>query len=115
MDFSQVIDLSHDISGLPATVLPLVRVAVEKTSADIQRDAQIIVPVDTGHLKGSITHETRSTSDGAEGTIGPTAAYGDFVERGTSRMAPQPYMGPAADRNAPAFGDAIATIVGRTP
>jgi hypothetical protein len=35
------------------------------------------------------------------GEVGPTVDYGMFVEAGTSRMGPQPYMRPAFDRRAP--------------
>ena len=43
--------------------------------------------------------------------IGPTASYGVYVEYGTRRMSPQPYMGPALEANAPMFEKAIGDLM----
>lgn len=105
--------LSADIARAAATTGKRAQLVVRKTAIDIERSAKNMVPVDTGNLKGSIGHSDlrgvgRSGSLGAE--IGPTANYGAFVELGTSRMAPQPYMGPAADLHAPAFEQAMQQL-----
>lgn len=79
----------------------------------ITRDAKILAPVDTGNLRASIgadiTGDGRNSAITAE--IGPTADYGAYVELGTSRQAPQPYLFPAFDNNVDgitrALGDAI--------
>lgn len=85
---------------------------VRKTAHDIEATAKSLAPVDTGNLRGSIT--TEITGDGRFGSmsaeIGPTASYGQYVEEGTSRMAPQPYMLPAAERHMPAFEAAVLAI-----
>ena len=44
------------------------------------------------------------------GRVGPTADYGRFVEYGTSRMAPQAFMGPSFDRNAALYVQACEAI-----
>ena len=80
--------------------------AIRKTAKDIERDAKVLAPVDTGNLRNSIT----STVRGLTGEVGPTADYGAYVEEGTSRMGPQPYMGPATDRNAALFVQAMDKI-----
>lgn len=89
------------------------QVVVRKTAIDIESTAKQIAPVDTGNLKGSIGHSDLRTV-GRSGSlaveIGPTASYGVFLEMGTSRMAPQPFMGPAADRHAPGFEQAMAQL-----
>lgn len=82
---------------------------IRKTAADIVRDAQAIVPVDTGALKNSIGFEMTGVF-AAE--VGPTMNYGHWVEFGTARQAPAAYMGPATDRNAPAFYAAVAQLGG---
>ena len=85
---------------------------VRKTAADIQRDAKILAPVDTGNLRNSIS--TTTTGDGRTESmtaeIGPTANYGIFVELGTRKMRAQPYLFPAADRHEPAFVEAMARL-----
>lgn len=82
---------------------------VAKTAADIVRNAQAIVPVDTGYLKNSITFDMTGP---AEAEVGPSANYAAFVEFGTSRMGPRPYMGPAFDRNVPLLIAAAAQLDG---
>lgn len=84
--------------------------ALDKTLADITADGQAGAPVDTGFLRSSIGWESHATPFGGEGEAGPTAAYGGYVENGTSRQAPQPYMEPAADRRVPLFEDALAQL-----
>lgn len=83
---------------------------IRKTAKDIERDAKIMAPVDTGNLRNSISTET--AGDGRHGTmtatVGPTAHYGIYLELGTSRMGAQPYLFPAADRHEPGFLAAMA-------
>lgn len=86
--------------------------AVRKTAVDISSTAKATAPVDTGNLKNSIGHTVTSGADEVSAEIGPTASYGVFVEFGTSRMAPQPYLGPAFDRHVPAFVQAISQVAG---
>lgn len=112
-DFSELNQLIADMTEIPRQADALVRVAVQKTSADIKSDAQMFAPVDTGFLKGSIGYETFIDAGGVTGEIGPTAEYGEYVETGTEIMAPHAYMGPAFDRHAYELDQAMAQIVGR--
>ena len=98
--------LATDLGKASAKAVPLASKAVRKTDADIEADGKAFAPVDTGNLRGSISTDTGVLS--AE--VGPTAEYGLYVEAGTSRMAPQPYMGPAADRREPEFAKAMELI-----
>ena len=88
--------------------------ALRKTAHDIEADAKTFAPVDTGALKSSIsidfTGDGRFSSMSAE--IGPTVDYAHYVENGTSRMAPQPYLGPAAERRVPQLESALRRIGG---
>lgn len=91
------------------------RQVIRKTAVDVERDAKAFAPVDTGNLKNSIGHSDLrrvGTSGTLEVEIGPTANYGGYVEWGTSRMAPRAYMGPALDRNTPAFVAAVTQLGG---
>ena len=105
--------LAVDLGEVGKDALPLVRLVVQKTAADIKADAQTFAPVDTGNLKSSISYETRELSGSVVGEVGPTAAYGAYVEFGTSVHAPQAYMGPAFDRRAPFLEQALSQIVDR--
>lgn len=86
--------------------------ATRKAGADITRDAKTLAPVDTGNLRASIGMET--TGDGRAGVmtvaVGPTAAYGAYVEHGTSRMAAQPFLAPATQRHVPGWQAALEHI-----
>ena len=87
---------------------------VVKTGHDVVRDAQAFCPVRTGNLRSSISVDFRY--NGLEFEAGPTSSYVGFVERGTSRMAPHAYLGPAFDRNVPGVVTALgllgATVLG---
>lgn len=109
-DNREVKKLSADLRALGPKAAKNVRVAIQKTCADTKSDAQLLVPVDTGALRSSITYETRFTRFGATGEVGPTQDYGGYVELGTSHMGPQPYMRPAFDRRAPILEQILAAM-----
>ena len=58
-----------------------------------ERHAKEMCPVDTGRLRNSITYEVKS-DEGAV-YIGTNVEYGQYVELGTSRMSPKPFLKPA--------------------
>lgn len=91
---------SNRVEGLAGQV-------VRKTAADVQADAQSRAPVDTGALRSSIG----VTSRGAlSATVSPSVNYSHYVEFGTSRMAPQPYLFPALDAKADSFIQAMGRV-----
>lgn len=115
-DASELRKLAADLGAGSRKVGPMAQVVVRKTVLDIEATAKVLAPVDTGNLKGSIGHSDLRTvgqSGTLEAEVGPTANYGRFVELGTSRMAPQPYLGPAADRHEPSFVRAMAILAER--
>ena len=57
-----------------------------------EKYAKEIVPVDTGRLRNSITHEV----DGKEVFVGSATEYAASVEYGTIKQKAQPYLRPAA-------------------
>ena len=99
------VELTHQGGRVGARAAQVVR----RTAAAIEADAKALAPVDTGNLRNSITTVTQG--DGRHATftasIGPTANYGVHLEYGTSRMAPRPFMGPAAQRHEAAFVQAL--------
>lgn len=115
IDTSEVLALSASYSAVSDEVGKLANAIVRKTGHDIAADAKNFVPVDTGNLKGSIgTDATANGGGGAyEAVIGPTAAYGIYVEQGTSRMPPHLYMSGALDRRQPAFVQAMEELAER--
>ena len=65
-----------------------------KGSLRVERDAKILVPVDTGLLRNSITHSI----SGDVATIGTSIEYGPDVELGINQRA-QPFLTPALNMN----------------
>jgi len=114
-DYSEVLQLAADLTGAAEKVGPKAQIVVRKSIRDVTSLGQRGAPVDTGFLRSSITHSDLRTT-GSTGVIeaesGPTANYGGFVENGTSRMAPQPYMAPAASAVEPGFIQAIEQLGG---
>lgn len=51
-------------------------------------------PVDTGRLRNSISHAVDMSDNSVY--IGTNVEYAAYVELGTSRMKPRPYLKPAA-------------------
>src|SRR4051812_47729795 len=106
IDTSGLREVKADLGRLSARAVPAASKAVAKVAHDIEATAKQLAPVDTGNLMNSISTDVR----GLTAEIGPTADYGLYVKEGTSRMAPQPYMGPAADQHFPDFDAAMLAI-----
>jgi HK97 gp10 family phage protein len=81
-----------------------------------QRIAIQRAPVDTGFLRESITVGGVQGGQVRSGLlslqVGPEAAYGAFVEFGTTKAGAQPYMTPAAEQAGEWFTEAMRTRVG---
>jgi HK97 gp10 family phage protein len=103
VEMSQVIKLEGELALAPDVVAERVSQAIAKTAFDIEADGKALCPVDTGFLRSSIS----STIAPLEAEIGPTADYGAYVEYGTSRAGPQPYMTPSFDRRSSSLVSAI--------
>jgi len=73
-----------------------VHAGLVKATLLVERTAKELVPVDTGTLKRSITHEFHSKT---HATVGSNVEYAPFVELGTSRMTAQPFLRPALHMN----------------
>lgn len=78
----------------------------------MQSYAMGAAPVDTGALRSSITVGFNGglMAGWMEGMAGPEIRYGGYVEFGTERTRPQPYMGPALDRAAVEFEMGLAAL-----
>jgi HK97 gp10 family phage protein len=93
-----VIGLDDVLAGLLreiATADGHAKTATAEAAARIEAAAKSLAPKLTGALAASIT--TDPTKNGAE--VGPTVRYAPFVEYGTWKDPPQPFMGPAAERH----------------
>lgn len=108
-DVSELRQLAKDLRKAAQEAPKKASRVVRKALFDIEAWAKVVVPVDTGTLKNSIGVEV--DPDELGGVVGPTAHYGGYVEFGTSKMAAQPYMNPAADRILPKMAAALKGLV----
>ena len=69
--------------------------ALTEAALIVEGAAKNLSPVDTGNLKGSITHAVGKD----DARVGTNVEYAPYVEYGTSKMAAQPYLRPAVDNN----------------
>jgi HK97 gp10 family phage protein len=109
-DLSALNQFEMELDRVPADVTRQLRPVVRKTGFDVVGNAQKIVAVDTGATKNSIGADF--DSDGLGFTAGPTTNYAEYLEFGTSRMAPRAFMGPSFDRFVPEAVDAAGEILG---
>lgn len=109
-DFRELDDWTTKLGRSGTLIMPLVDTAVRKAAADTVADAKALVPVRTGNLKNSISSRSTSGHNYVEAEIGPTANYGKYVEFGTSRQAPKPYLRPAFKRNTEALERALRSV-----
>ena len=61
------------------------------------RYAQDKAPVDTGRLRNSIGYEVKSSENAV--IVKTNVEYAPYVELGTSRQKPQPYLRPAVSNH----------------
>lgn len=97
--------LASDVSGLleiredntwriAAAMDQALAKALEEVGLVAEGYAKKACPVDTGRLRNSITHQVRPSEKSVY--IGTNVEYAPYVELGTSRMKPQPFLRPAA-------------------
>ena len=112
MDISQAVAYSTRLRNAGTRTGARAAQALRKTALDIETDAKILAPVDTGTLQNSIS--TTISGDGRHGQmaaeIGPTVEYGIYQEYGTSTQPGKPYMTPAFDRRIGPFEASLAKI-----
>lgn len=89
--------LKAKLAALPGQIETGGRVAIVESTQAVKQDARRDVPRRTGRLHDAIDAEMEDDLNGAVGVDPATADYGEFVEFGTSKMAAQPFMTPAAE------------------
>lgn len=102
--------LAADLKAAGATVIPKASLVVRRSGIALANHARANAAVDTGFMQSSI--DTATDSGGLAMLISPTAEYSVYVEYGTSRMPPQPFMGPALDAIEPSFISAMESLGG---
>lgn len=113
-DSSEVRKLSADLVTGAARVGAETSRVVRASAERLKKSAQGKAPHRTGALAQSIGVDLYGDgrSVGLTAVVGPSVRYGLFVERGTSKMAAQPFMAPAFEEESPRFADDLAKVAG---
>jgi hypothetical protein len=88
--------LQAGVAAGPATLAAEVRGAMTAGSLLIEGAARGLAPKDTGRLAGSITHAISGGGANLQSKIGPSVAYGLYVEKGRGAGKPMPPAGAMA-------------------
>lgn len=93
VDVSQMYALADDLKQAKRKTQRELRVAVAKVVEQTTKTAKSLAPVDTGNLRDSIEGTVR----GSTGEVGTDLEYAQYVEFGTYKDEPEPFIAPAAD------------------
>lgn len=110
-DSSEVINLAHQLQESTTEIRTRAAQVVRAAGSKVERDAKVAAPVDTGYLRNSISTRVSGNANTSTAEVTAGADYAAYVEFGTSRMSPQPYMIPAFERNKQPFIDALQQLV----
>lgn len=74
---------------------------IKKIALFVESEAKLRVPVRTGNLRRSITHEVENGENVSKAYIGTNVEYAPYVEFGVAskNIKPQPYLRPAIEEN----------------
>lgn len=97
LDLTSVEEFKAAVARLDSGVQQHVHAQLAGWAADVEALAKQLVPVKTGHLRGSIYAKINEWA--AE--IGAEAAYACWVEFGTRHMRARPYIFPAVQEHLP--------------
>ena len=107
--------MADRLRAAPDKAVGMIRDATVKATLDTQRVARERAPVDTGYLRSSIavTVQPGSSAGALVGEVTAGADYAVWIENGTSRTRPQPYMRPAFEQSRDVWVQMIEQIGGR--
>lgn len=102
-DVSQLLAYAAELEAAGNAGLNAVDKVITDYGDKVATSARALVPVLTGTLKGSI----RVVPGAHRVEVEATEYYAQFVEFGTSKMAPEPFMEPALAEHEGGFADAL--------
>ena len=105
------VSVKQDNTGqVAAGIESAIDVALEKIGLLAEGYAIKKCPVDTGNLRGSITHEVDADDNAVY--IGTNVEYAPYVELGTSRQKAQPFLRPAASEHGTQYRQVLKKALG---
>lgn len=108
IDMTEMLNLANDLGARAVLVARRSAKAVGEAAELVETTAKRDAPRgETGNLIDSI----RTTGSALEREVKANAYYSIFVEFGTSKMAPQPFMMPAGDKGEAKLMKDLNTII----
>ena len=92
VNISALDDLADDLGEAERRIRGQAERVVRASTARGEALTKAYAPVDTGFLHSSVTSEVEVLGDTIRGEYGPEASYAHFVNGGTSRQAPNPFV-----------------------
>ena len=93
MKITGIANVTANLAKVAKAIEGAVADATRKAAMEVEREAKINCPVDTGNLRGSIGAEEKTP---LFFEVGTNVEYSAAVEYGMGQRA-QPYLGPAAE------------------
>ncbi len=99
----------------PELVTQETKKAMDQARLTLEAEAKRLVPVKTGHLRRSITSETRPLNGGVVGIVGTNVKYASFVEFGTGIYGPEKKPIAPVTKKALAWGKVLGHTAAGAP
>lgn len=97
-DYAGVLEIrENNTEQVAAALNSAIAKALTKIGQQAEGNAKLICPTDTGRLKNSITNQIDMQENAVY--IGTNVEYAPYVELGTRRQDPHPYLRPAASEH----------------
>lgn len=100
--------LAADLNRAPARIHALAPPVVDQRLHAIEADARDRAAVLTGEMRSRV--HTEMDGDGLGGSVIDDSDHAIYNEYGTSKMAAQPFMGPAFEAGAPGLAEALGQV-----
>ena len=105
----------HDLGELRRLLRGALLMALEKSAKEVKTEARSRVPVRTGKTRKSIKYST--SRDEVKAYVGSEWFVARFLEEGTKKMRPRPWLKPAFENKKDyihqAIDNAVRKVIGR--
>ena len=102
--------LENNAAQVEAAIDQAIARAITMIGQQAEGYAKLMCPVDTGRLRNSITNQIDLQENAVY--IGTNVEYAPYVELGTMRQDPQPYLKPAASEHGDEYRAILKSCLG---